>query len=82
MIGPAGFMQSPRQLNAGDCFQPGEVWQTPRGFLYRVMGYEHKEGKVRKQAVLRLGNAGTGRKVLRDWDAVDGWIIHLVCSAP
>lgn len=64
------------KINVGDCFQPGEVWQTPRGLLYRVMSYEHKDGKVRKQAVLRFGADGGGRKVLRDWDSVEGWVIH------
>jgi hypothetical protein len=59
-------------LSKGDAFQPDEVWQTPRGALYRVMGYEHKVGKP-KQAVLRLGADGSGRKVLRDWDGVIGW---------
>lgn len=68
-------------LNVGDAFQPDEVWQTPRGYLYRVMGYEHKPGK-RKQAVLRIGSDGSGRKVLRDWDAVSGWVIHQRADAP
>lgn len=61
-------------LNIGDAFQPGEVWQTSRGGLYRVMSYEHKPGKP-KQAVLRVGADGTGRKVLRSWAAVIGWTI-------
>jgi hypothetical protein len=61
-------------LNTGDAFQQNEVWQTPKGGLYRVMGYEHKAGKP-KQAVLRAGADGAGRKVLRDWDAVIGWVI-------
>jgi hypothetical protein len=61
-------------LNKGDAFQLDEVWQTPKGGLYRVVGYEHKPGKP-KQAVLRVGADGAGRKVLRDWDAVIGWTI-------
>ncbi len=61
------------KLSKGDAFQPGEVWMTPKGGLYRVMGYEHKPGKP-KQAVLRVGANGAGRKVLRDWDAVIGWV--------
>jgi hypothetical protein len=24
----------------GDAFQLGKVWKTPKGMLYRVMGYE------------------------------------------
>ncbi|UVW29195.1 hypothetical protein [Massilia sp. H6] len=42
-------------LNKGDAFQPGEVWKTPKGGLYRVMGYEHKPGKP-KQAVLNVSS--------------------------
>jgi hypothetical protein len=62
-------------LNKGDAFQIGEVWKTPKGGLYRVMGYEHKAGKP-KQAVLRVGADGAGRKVLRDWDAVIDWVMQ------
>lgn len=62
-------------VNKGEVFQPGEVWKSPKGFFYLVMSYEDKPGKT-KQAVLRLGITGYGRKKLRDWDAVSGWTIH------
>ena len=62
-------------VNTGEVFQTGEVWKSPKSFLYLVVGYEEKPGK-KKQAVLRLGTHGGGRKKLRDWDAVNGWTIH------
>lgn len=65
--------------NFADCFVPGQVWESPRGSLYTVIGYVEKPGK-RKQAVLRLGENGQGRKQLRDWDAVVGWVIHRAYS--
>jgi hypothetical protein len=68
-------MKSSVLLKAGEAFQPGEVWMTPKGSLYRVMGYEDKPGKA-KQAILRTGVDGAGRKVLRDWDAVGGWALQ------
>jgi hypothetical protein len=58
----------------GEAFQPGEVWRTRVGGFYLVMAHEDKPGK-RKQAVLRAGADGNGRKVMRDWDAVSGWSI-------
>lgn len=63
-----------QKLNVGDAFRSGEVWRTSRGGLYRVMGFETKPGK-RRQAVLRVGSDGAGRKVLRDWDGVVGWTL-------
>lgn len=63
-------------LNKGDAFQPGEVWKTPKGGLYRVMGYEQKPGKQKQQAVLRVGVDGAGRKILRDWDDVINWVLQ------
>lgn len=59
----------------GDCFEPGQVWMTPRGTLWAVIGYAARPNKP-KQAVLRLGLRGTGRKQERDWNAVKGWVIH------
>lgn len=52
-------------------FHVGQVWESPRGFLYRVESVR-RGGK----AVLRLGVDGKGRKVIRDWDAVIGWVIY------
>ena len=62
-------------INTGDCFEPGQVWMTPRGTLWLVVGYASSAGK-RKQAGLRMGSHGSGRKQDRDWDAVEGWVIH------
>lgn len=66
---------STTNVNKGEVFQPGEVWTSPAGFLYLVTGYEEKPGKP-KQAVLKGGINGWGRKRLRDWDAINGWVIH------
>ena len=63
---------------AGECFEPGQIWLSPRGFVWGVVGYASRQGK-RKQAVLRQGVNGVngvGRKQERDWDAVQGWVIH------
>ena len=55
-------------------FRVGDVWETPRGFIYRVTWVGFKEGKKRKQAELRLGSEGPGgRKIRRDWDDVGNW---------
>lgn len=58
-----------------DCsvFKPGEVWSSPKDTLYKVIGYQWTKGSKRRQAVLRLGINGDGRKVLRDIDAVINW---------
>ena len=52
-------------------FHVGQVWESPRGFLYRVVSVM-RGGK----ATLRLGKDGNGRIIRRDWDAVIGWIIY------
>lgn len=64
------------KTNTCDCFEPGQVWESPRGFLYAVIGYAPEMPGKRKQVVLRLGENGKGRKQLRDWDAVVGWTIY------
>ena len=58
----------------GESFRIGETWLSPKGYFWLVTGYDHKPG-TGKQAVLRLGKEGAGRKALRKWDAVDGWTI-------
>ena len=63
------------KINTGDCFEPGQIWMTPQGTLWRVLGYNWPPAG-RKQAVLRLGANGKGRKHKRDWDAVDQWVIY------
>lgn len=55
-----------------DQFRENEVWESPRGFLYLCVGFHVVPGKA-KQAVLRMGSHGKGRKVLRDWHGVTGW---------
>lgn len=56
-----------RQIAKGDIFRPGEVWESPKGTLYKVMSVELR------QATLRMGSDGSGRIVRRPWDAVIGW---------
>jgi hypothetical protein len=51
----------------GDCFRVGEVWQSPRGTLYRVI---KREGL---HVTLRAGTEGGGRLVKHPWDGVIGW---------
>ena len=63
-------MKTPR-LAAGEAFQVGEVWQSPRGTLYRVQNREWNN------VVLRLGTHGNGRMVRRRWDDVLGWTLQL-----
>lgn len=64
------------KMNTGDCFEIGQVWETPRGTLWRVMEYAQVPPGYRRHVVLRLGADGKGRKKLREWDAVVGWVIH------
>lgn len=52
-------------------FHEGQVWESPRGSLYKVMDVARGG-----QAVLRLGRDGAGRIVRRDWDAVVSWILR------
>ena len=58
-------------MDRADSFHVGQVWESPRGTLYRVMS-------VRRggQAELRVGSTGGGRIVRRDWDAVVGWVLY------
>ena len=51
-------------------FHVGQVWESPKGFFYKVMDV-NKGG----QATLRLGSDGSGRIVRRDWDAVVNWVL-------
>lgn len=59
----------------GDYFQVGEVWESPKGILWKVVDYVHRAGKP-KQAVMRLGEDGSGRKSERDWDGVHNWVMY------
>lgn len=55
------------EIAKGDIFRAGEVWESPKGTLYKVMSVELR------QATLRMGSDGSGRIVRRAWDAVIGW---------
>ena len=51
-------------------FHVGQVWESPRGCLYKVILV--KGG----QATLRLGQDGSGRIVRRGWDDVVNWVLY------
>lgn len=51
-------------------FQADQVWQSPRGLLFRVSGVQ-----VGGKAVLRQGADGAGSPVVRDWNDVAGWVL-------
>lgn len=53
-----------------ESFHAGQVWQSPRGTLWRVVGVE-RGGK----AVLKQGTQGEGRKSVRGWSDVIGWVL-------
>lgn len=57
------------EIAKGDIFRAGEVWESPKGTLYKVMSVELR------QATLRMGSDGSVRIVRRPWDAVIGWSI-------
>ncbi|HEJ7996838.1 TPA: hypothetical protein SMI16_002267 [Serratia liquefaciens] len=50
-----------------DLFKVGEVWQSPRGTLYKVMDVDGN------QATLNLGSFGGGRIVRRRVNQNYGW---------
>ena len=55
-------------------FHPGQVWETSRGFLWKVVSIENG------QAVFRRGFNGRGAIKRRPWDEVwDGvinWVLY------
>lgn len=57
----------------GDSFRLGEVWVSPVGVLWKVVDFD-VDHRPKKQAILRQGAAGRGRKIRRDWDAVINWV--------
>lgn len=59
-----------KKIKKGERFQVGEVWESPRGFLYLVKEI------IGAQAILRMGSDGSGRKVRRNVDAINGWSIY------
>lgn len=54
----------------GERFQVGEVWQSIRGTIYRVVSVSNGE------AVLRKGIDGSGRKYRRYVDDISGWSLY------
>lgn len=52
-------------------FHVGQVWESPRHMLYKVI--DVKRGEM---AVLRLGEDGSGRKIVRNWDSVVNWVLY------
>lgn len=58
------------EVISGERFQAGEVWKSPRGFLYKVVEVNGT------QAVLKMGTDGSGRKARRWVDAINGWSIY------
>lgn len=64
-------MKTLDQFDRLDCFHVGQVWESPRGFLYRVIN-----NRVGGQAALRLGVDGKGRIVRRGWSDVLNWRLH------
>ena len=57
------------EIAKGDVFRAGEVWESPKGTLYKVMSVELR------QVTLRMGLNGSGRMMRRPWDAVIGWTL-------
>lgn len=62
-----------------DQFRSGDVWESPRGTVYKCVetffpgtGAKACPGPRRgtKKAVLRVGEDGSGKRVVRDWDAI------------
>lgn len=54
----------------GERFQYGEVWQSPRGTLYKVVSV------AERVAILRMGSDGSGRKYRRYVDDIGGWSLY------
>lgn len=67
----------------GECFREGEVWESPRGLLWRVVAMATLPStgakRGRRQAELRHGASETessGRRQVHDFDAVVGWTLY------
>lgn len=71
-----------------DSFRIGDVWESPRGTLYKCTEVRFQGAgdglslprRGVKKAVLRAGADGAGKRIVRDWDAVVAggqfWIRH------
>ena len=53
-----------------DHFHVGQVWETSRGGLWKVVTIENG------QAVFLQGFEGRGRLKRKDWDDVIGWVLY------
>lgn len=47
-------------------FEPGEVWVSPKGFVYKVIEVVPYGSRGRPMAVMRSGRSGSGR-LFRKW---------------
>lgn len=56
----------------GETFRPGEVWESPRGLLYRV----ERIDRMGKQIIAQMVAVKSGRGAHRPWDAVGGWTLR------
>lgn len=54
--------------NRVDNFHEGQVWESPRGTIYKV-----KSSQRGGDAILSVDFGGGGRKITRKWDAVMNW---------
>lgn len=52
-------------------FELGQVWESPRGFLYKVV-----KVSLAGQATLRLGSCGSGRITRRDVRDNINWLLR------
>jgi len=58
-------------MNRVDSFHEGQVWQSPRGTIYKVVSVNHGG-----QATLRKGGDASGNIIRRPWDAVINWVLR------
>ncbi len=56
-------------MNRVDNFHLSQVWESPRGNLYKVIG-------VTKGGQATLRQYVTKRIIRRDWDAVINWVLR------
>lgn len=65
-------------------FRVGDVWESPRGTIYKCTGeyISTKNGRPIQKRILRAGVNGDGKKITRDWDDVGSldrgqfWVRH------
>ena len=75
---PEWFEKDPPKKREPDAdqFRVGDVWETTRGQIYRVV--EVRRGG---QAILRAGATGDGGRIVRkQWDGI-GWWRRVSCVA-